>query len=329
MTELPNQTTARARRDLFLGGLFVLALSLLFISVDMVEFIFEATRDYENWELDELIAVMPALLLVLAWYSVRRAAEARALAEDLHRTHQQTLATEARLRDAQRLEALGRLAGGLAHELNNALQPVIVLCEVLLRRPDVPVDAKEKLQVALSGAEHGREIVTKTLTFAGNVQPQRESQVFAPLLRDVIGFARTTLPATVRLSLEIPDLPDKVHLSATELTQVMTNLFSNAARAMAHKGRISVSLGLQEAIPEVGQHLRLTVEDDGIGMDEETRRRLFDPFFSARGSATNVGLGLAVVHGIVQSWSGEIEVESRPGQGSRFILTIPVAAATP
>ncbi len=332
-------TTVRAR-DLMVGAAAFLALLGLFISLDFVELLFEASREHEEWELDEILASVPALILVMAWYAFRRWREARQLNIELEKArhgleaaHEQRLAAETQLRDAQRLEALGRLAGGLAHELNNMLQPAITLSELTLKKDTLAPDVRANLERILAASEHGRDIVGKALAFAGGTGLHNEEIEFAACLKEAVELARTVLPPTVRLQLEIAAHGETAMINRTELSQVITNLMTNAVGAMDNEGVLTISLNVDDISAQeqtvhrlpAGRYFKLLVMDTGRGMSEDVRRRLFDPFFTTAQSGEHVGLGLSIVHGIINAWRGAISVASSSAEGTCLKILIPVA----
>ena len=345
----PPAKTSRLRRgltpgvrDLIIGALALVLICSFFISIELVEVVFELTREHEDWELDEILASIPALALVMAWYAFRRWREVRHLNSQLAEanktleiTHERQMAAEAQLRDAQRLESLGRLAGGLAHELNNMLQPIVTLTQLALKDSAVPDKTRGNLEMVLEAAQCGRDIVNKALTFAGEKKPRRDAYVFSDCLSEVVELSRTCLPEDVAVELKIPSFPQSAWISRTELTQVVANLMTNAARAMEMSGTLTVVLSMvaltedDAAVHNLppGDYFKMLVSDTGCGMPDEVQRRLFDPFFTTEEAGENVGLGLAVVHGIVSDWRGRISVHSNPGTGTRFELLIPVASA--
>lgn len=329
-------------RDLIIAVAVFLTFAALLISIDVVEKLFSLTRDHEDWELDEVLASGPALMLVVTWYAIRRWLEAKRLNlvlaatnETLRSTHVRAIAAESQIREAQRFEALGQLAGGLAHELNNMLQPVMTLSQLSLEKDNLAPPTRANLTKILEAAEHSRDILGRALTFAGGKSLQAEEVVFADCLKDTVAFSQTVLPRTVKVEVDVPNLPELALINRTELTQIITNLMSNAARAMDGSGTLKISLtidalsaqnaALQDLVP--GRYFRLLVRDDGRGMAEDVRRRLFDPYFTTAEATNKLGLGLAVVHGIVKDWKGRITAESRLGSGTCLTILIPVAAA--
>ncbi len=226
---------------------------------------------------------------------------------------------------SQKLEALGTLAGGIAHDLNNTLVPVLSLAKVTARR--LPEGSRERtnLETILTAGTRARDLVKQILAFARREQVEKQPVDVAPLTREALRLLRASLPATIRLVDDIDDVPPVLG-DPGQLHQVIINIATNAAQAIDGRiGQITVSLEehrMRESV--TGQKLvRLTIQDTGVGMDEYTLSRIFDPFFTTKPVGEGTGLGLSVVHGIVTDHGGRIEVTSRPGDGTQFEVYLP------
>jgi PAS domain S-box-containing protein len=231
---------------------------------------------------------------------------------------------EVQLRQSQKLEALGTLAGGIAHDLNNALVPVVGLTSVLVESALEGTPEREWLGLIEQGAKRARDLAGRILTFARRSEPRREPIEVGEFVAGALGLLRASLPATIVLDQRITPVP-LVSADEGQLHQVLMNLVSNAAHAIGHHlGAITVAVErgppLESGLPSV----RLSVSDTGCGMDEATRQKIFDPFFTTRAVNEGTGLGLSVAHGIVTSHGGSISVESKLGQGTRFDVLLPV-----
>lgn len=225
----------------------------------------------------------------------------------------------------QKMEALGRLAGGIAHEINNLLQPVITLSNLNLASADLPPPVREDFADILSAGRQCRDVVGAILAFARKDGTATQPLVLGDAVCRALGFARGVLPRTVQIESRIGDRESLAMIGATELTQVMMNLLTNAADAMGWTGTVTVTLDRLPAEEPAGPgRFHLTVGDQGCGMDERVRQRLFEPFFTTKPQGKGTGLGLAVVHGIVRGWRGAISVSSAVGKGTTFEITIPV-----
>ena len=236
---------------------------------------------------------------------------------------------EARLRESQKLEAIGTFAGGIAHDFNNMLGAI--LGNVALARGEVDAQA---LQTSLTQihrtALRGRSLVQQILAFSRR-QPQAfVVQLLRPLIEESVGMLRPMLPAMVRVETRLTDASAWVEADGTQIQQVLINLCVNAWHAMRGSSGL-IQLGLEIVGDTPGtpgapdrRRAHLWVRDNGSGMDAETRARIFEPFFTTK-SGHGTGLGLAVVHGIVLAHRGSITVESTPGHGSTFHLMFPLA----
>jgi signal transduction histidine kinase/HAMP domain-containing protein len=236
----------------------------------------------------------------------------------------QQRALEHQLHHSQKLQALGTLAGGIAHDLNNTLVPVIGLAKLTMRR--LPEGSRERanLESILHAGQRAGNLVRQVLAFSRNDAPHRESLDLARLARQSLAMLTASLPATIHIDVAIADVPPVLGDDA-QIHQVIMNVVINAAKAIGGKiGRIRVALA-----PTPDGKARLEIEDSGCGMDEVTLQRIFEPFFTTRPVNEGTGLGLSIVHGIVASHGGTISVASRPGEGSRFTIDFPAADPAP
>ncbi|WP_242390602.1 ATP-binding protein [Pararhodospirillum photometricum] len=228
---------------------------------------------------------------------------------------------EERLR-AQRLEALGRMASGIAHEINNVLQPMLTMSYYAGKRIDDTAFVQSALADIEESGLRAREIVRAILAFARQTPSRRQPIDIARELGKAVEFARKGMPH-LRVVTDIEPTQAQVLANVTELSQVMFNLLANANDAMESRGRATVALRTQAEVRRV----RITVRDEGPGMDLDTRNRIFDPFFTTKPEGRGTGMGLAVVHGLVEAWGGTIGVESAPGLGTTFWISLPVTNA--
>jgi PAS domain S-box-containing protein len=236
-----------------------------------------------------------------------------------------------------RLEALGRLAGGMAHEINNLLQPSQLNAEIIGEDLGPAAPQQPFIEDIKTSLAQISFIVKNTLQFARKNEEHKSlpRASMAQLLAQRLDYLRTVLPATLALERAGLETAGDVRINHTEFAQVLTNLATNAAHAMSNKGTLSVRLtrrrldGVREAslgLP-LGEYFILTVSDTGHGMSEAVQARIFEPFFTTKAVGEGTGLGLSVVYGLVVGWGGRISVTSAPGQGTTFTLLIPVAAA--
>ena len=243
---------------------------------------------------------------------------------------------ETLLRQSQKMEAIGLLAGGIAHDFNNILGAIIGNTELARSLPAGSPAAWEYLDSILKASRRASDLVRQILAFSRQQTAKRQPMQLHAMVREALQLMRATLPAAVELQTNLPVSPT-VLADASELHQVIINLCTNAWHALqGNPGRIVVELAETDVPvdyarlhPDLrpGRYVRLTVADDGCGMDPATLSRIFDPFFTTKPVGQGTGLGLSVVLGIVKSHDGGIVVTSQPGQGSTFALYFPVFEA--
>jgi signal transduction histidine kinase/ActR/RegA family two-component response regulator len=245
---------------------------------------------------------------------------------------------EIKLGRAQKLESLGTLAGGVAHDFNNILAAVLGYGEMARQGAPAGSPLARHLDQVLQAALRGKAVVERILGFSrGGARP---TTVFAvqPVIEQVLGLLAPTMDARIHVErrLDAPDL--LVRGDATPLFEAVMNLCSNALHAMAGRegvltvgllrGRFDAEHVTSHGRVPAGEHVQICVADTGVGMSPDVLERLFEPFFSTRGRA-GTGLGLTVVHGVVEDFGGGVDVQSTPGEGSRFTLYLPLAHAEP
>ena len=240
---------------------------------------------------------------------------------------------EENLFQAHKMEAIGTLAGGVAHDFNNILSAIIGFSE--LAKDSIPSEnpAQEDIDLVLASSMRAADLVKQILTFGR--KSTHDLQSFAPhlIVKEALKMMRSSLPATLILEENIETDCGWIQADPTNVHQIVVNLCTNAFHAMENeKGTLSVSLYRrdlrEEEINEVdvspGPFIVLLVSDTGVGMDKKTADRIFEPYFTTKEVGKGTGLGLAVIHGIVKDYKGFIEVESEPGKGSTFHIYIPV-----
>jgi len=250
------------------------------------------------------------------WISVQRDVTAR-------------VENERRLQQQDKLRALGEMAGGMAHEINNALQPIVGSIGMIADRLN-ETDSKlaKHAEVLERDVLHARKIVSDLLAFARSDTPETADHAVADLLADVTDFVDRVVPSniTIRRHGFPPDTPAaggaRIRVSRDGMVELVHNLVSNAADAIEGRGYIDI------ALRHVDDGVRITVTDSGPGMDASTRAQLFDPFFSTKPVGEGTGMGLPVAHGIVSGWGGRIDVDSAPDAGTTVTIVLPRADTT-
>jgi PAS domain S-box-containing protein len=241
-------------------------------------------------------------------------------------------ALQRQVRQAQKMEALGTLAGGITHDFNNILGAITINTELALLDLDLSHPARRPLPTVLQAANRGKELVKQIITFSRQREWQRRPLEVAPLIKEAMKFLQTTLPKDVTIHEMIHPRCGTVQGDPSQINQIIVNLCQNAAQAMPEGGELDVRLDpvevdttLAARHPDLkpGPYVRLMVADTGCGMAREIVERIFEPFFTTRGPGGGSGLGLAVVHGIVSNYQGAVTVYSEPGKGSVFSVYLP------
>lgn len=232
----------------------------------------------------------------------------------------------------QKMEALGLIAGGIAHDFNNILASI--RGNTSLAKEDIPADslALESLDQIEKGAYRAVSLVQKILAFSRQVEHQLVDQPLGPVVLETVALLRATIPVEVKLDSELPDVPVSARVDTTEVSQVIMNLCINAWHALGGgAGRILVKLddifldGSAQSGVELpaGRYARISVSDNGEGMDATTQARIFEPFFTTKPVGKGTGLGLSVAYGIITSHGGGITVKSKRAAGTTFDVYIP------
>ena len=232
------------------------------------------------------------------------------------------------LRDAQRLEVVGRLAGGIAHDFNNLLTIVMTNVDILEETQRFDAAGGAAVEETLSAARRGADLIRQLLAFS---RRQRIEPRVLDCNRVIGGMDRLLyrlVGGRVRMFITLHDEPLRVVADPSQLEQILINLVTNARDAMLEGGDLRITTELALVVPgdleATGKFALLRVEDDGMGMDAETLRRVFDPFFSTKEPGRGSGLGLATVHGIAQQNGGRVLVSSELGRGSQFCVYLPI-----
>ncbi len=241
---------------------------------------------------------------------------------------------EARFLRAQRMESIGTLAGGIAHDLNNILSPVMMALQLLeLKYPRE--DTRQMLEVMRTNVERGAEMVKQILSFARGVSGERVALNPAHIIKDVVKMMVDTFEKSIEVNYQIPNDLWMISGDATQLHQVLMNLCVNARDAMPDGGRITIEAenrlfgeSYAQMIPECspGPYVFIAVTDTGTGIPSSLIDHIFDPFFTTKEVGRGTGLGLATALGIIKSHRGFINVYSEEGRGTKFKIYLPALA---
>ncbi|MCG8567965.1 MAG: ATP-binding protein [Desulfobacterales bacterium] len=257
-----------------------------------------------------------------------RVVELRAMAMDISQRKQ----LENQLLQVQKMEAIGTMARGIAHDFNNVLSPISGYAQMLLMEGERPDEETEYIETILECSRHARDLVSQILAFSR----QRESRLMMvgaqEVISEAVGLTRAFLPATVKMVTRLEQGCGFIRVDAVQIHQVVMNLVTNAFHAMeSRQGILEIRmqpLGLKALAAKgmglpPGDYVLIQVRDTGHGIPTEIMDKIFEPYFSTRQEGKGSGIGLSVVHGIVESHGGHIRAEARPNRGARFSIFLP------
>jgi signal transduction histidine kinase/ActR/RegA family two-component response regulator len=329
--------------ELYSAGLFVAAVLQLFIAVSMIVLVLEEVRykaELMYAEMAEVRSQKDALQakVLTTEEECRNLYDQVRLSEGVQKAYEELRRTQQTVVQQERLRALGQMASGVAHDINNALCPIVAYAELLLKTlSDLPETERRQLQSIHRSGEDIAHIVQRLREFyrrrsdAEELTPANVNDV----VEQVVGLTRPRwrdLPQREGITIQIqtdlqPDLP-RLPSDPSDLREALINLIFNAVDAMPQGGVITLTTRLENcpatADRKAGRRVLIEVRDNGTGMDDKTRQRCLEPFFSTKAKRGGTGLGLAMVYGMMQRHKGDIEIESALGQGTRMRLTFPV-----
>lgn len=242
---------------------------------------------------------------------------------------------EEQLRHSQKMEAMGTLAGGIAHDLNNILTPILGYSGLALTKLSAHDPLAADLQQVVKAAGRAKDLVQQILTFSRQAHQEKKSLQPHLVVTEALKLLRASLPSTLTIRQEIPSDCGAIMADPTQLHQIIMNLCTNAYHAMQETGgvlgvrlaKITIEQASSELAP--GDYVVIEVSDTGCGMDDKTLTHIFEPYFTTKAKGKGTGLGLSVVHGIVKSYQGHITVHSQPDKGTSFHVYLPRITETP
>lgn len=243
------------------------------------------------------------------------------------------LSLEESLRHTQKMEALGTMAAGISHDFNNILTAVLGFTELTLREVRDNEQLSANLSQVIKAGRRAKDLIRSILTFSRQKDHEFSPIRIQTILKEVIKLLRASTPANITVVEKIEDC-EAVMADATQVHQIILNLYTNAIQAMKEGGTLTISLRSSRHNSLNGPRKQnitnnfvdMIIEDTGLGMSKETLAKIYDPYFTTKEAGEGTGMGLAVVHGIITSHGGTISAESRPREGSLFVVQFPVAS---
>ena len=240
---------------------------------------------------------------------------------------------ETQLQQAHKMEAIGTLAGGIAHDFNNILTPILIQAELAKMTVSQDDPVQTNLGEIMGAGHRAKDLVKQILTFSRQSENQHVAIDIVPIFKETLKLLRASIPRTIDIVQNIKETPGMVLADPTQIQQIIMNLCTNAAQAMEEMGSVlELTLGNVELNDEdiqaysdigPGNYVMLKVSDTGTGIEPGIMDKIFDPFFTTKPTGEGTGMGLAMVHGIVKSHGGAINIYSEPGKGTTFVVLLP------
>ena len=312
-------------RDFFIGLLAIVILACGAYMLDLVGAIAELTGRPEIARIDTVAVVLMFSVWLVGIFLLRRL-------HDLRRLSSERAVVEKRALETQKMEPLARMASGLAHDFNNLLMAMLGFCDVAMRRPDAGDQVRKDLMEIKNVGDRASTLVARLLSFARRAPSKAEVLDINGVIADLDAVLKQLLGNSCELKTILCASAALVKADLTQVEEILVNLVLNAHDAMPEGGKLTVKTSVFRTghtdvskYPTLarGEYVSLSISDTGTGISTKHRDRIFDPFFSTKEKGT--GLGLAMVHGIVQLNNGVIDLATEIGKGTTFTILLPAA----
>jgi len=249
------------------------------------------------------------------------------------KAEEERMQMERLIRQSEKMQALGTLAGGIAHDFNNILSSIIGYTDMVLEELPRDSSLSQDLHQVLDAGYRAKDMIKQILTFSRQNEEERKPLHLGSIVKEALGFLQVTLPKNIEILSNIEEEKDLVLADPTQVHQILMNLCTNAGHAMRKKGgvleidlsRAEVDVSEAAAYPGIlpGPYLKLTVSDTGHGMTRAVMNRVFDPYFTTKPIGEGTGMGLSIIHGIIENHGGAVTVSSELGKGATFRVLLP------
>ena len=303
--------------DAIIALIAIVVMATLMFSFDAFEALYEFTQMHEDWELDEYILMVFAAPFPMLWYGYRRANQAE-------RYSQEKIELEADLAHLRKVQSLGTLAGGLAHELNNQLVPLLGVTEVMLDSMEDDNPDREMLELIIDGANRAKGTVGTILQFSRQQSDESDFCFVDETIDHLKNMMKISCPSSIKYNMIFEPPVGSVRLRRDELEGIVVNIFNNSVHSIdGMHGDIEVDIRREEQAGAISK-ARIRISDTGVGMTPELQERIFDPFFTTKEVGKGTGLGMALVMASIQKVNGTISVDSEPGKGTVITVRLPL-----
>lgn len=339
LEEMINQEVLQMLEKILFGILFVIIICLIIIAAQIyasramagtIKKEFDLFKDFFNNSIDSLSKIDISDINIVEFSELAKIANKTT---DLRqKTLEENKQLEKQLQQSRKLDALGRISGGIAHDLNNILTPIFGYTSILKENFDPGSKPYKHLENINKSVERGRDLVNQILSFSKKQPLERKLVSVSAIIEDIFRLVKSTVPSYIKLGMSV-ETDRNIFADVTQIHQVFMNLVNNSVQAISHgDGRIEINVKDVEIMQDShlspilspGDYVCLTIRDNGHGISEDTIANIFDPFFTTKQDKKGTGLGLSIIHSIIKKHNGHIHVSSVPDKETVFTVYLPV-----